>query len=102
MITMPAVRPGALVAPVTPTRPDAPATAGNSNSFSSTLTKAMQEVNDLQNASQNQQRAFILGQTNDIHSVMIATQKASVALELTTQVRNKVLEAYQEVMKMTM
>jgi flagellar hook-basal body complex protein FliE len=64
--------------------------------------QSMQDVNNLQIAAQDQQRAFVLGQTNDIHSIMIASQKATVALELTTQVRNKVLEAYQEVMRMTM
>jgi len=102
MVPVTAVRPGAVSSPIAPDRPDSPSTGTNSNSFSSTLVKAMQDVNDLQNTAQDQSRAFVLGQTNDIHSVMIASQKATVALELTTQVRNKVLEAYQEVMRMTM
>lgn len=97
-----AVSPGALVAPVTPTRPDAPAPSASTNSFATTLTNAANEVNQLQIASQDQTRDFVLGKTNDIHSVMIASQKASVALELTTQVRDKVLEAYQAVMQMAM
>jgi flagellar hook-basal body complex protein FliE len=71
-------------------------------SFSSMLTNAAQQVNTLQNNAASQARSFVLGQTNDIHSVMIASQKATVALELTTQVRNKVLDAYQEVMRMSM
>ncbi|MDR3710578.1 MAG: flagellar hook-basal body complex protein FliE [Capsulimonadaceae bacterium] len=71
-------------------------------SFSKALADAAEQVNSLQNDAANQAQLFAAGQTNDIHSVMIASQKATVALELTTQVRNKVLEAYQEVMRMSM
>ena len=80
--------------------------AGASNpggmSFGKALESAAEQVNSLQNDAASQAQFFVAGQTNDIHSVMIASQKATVALELTTQVRNKVLEAYQEVMRMTM
>ena len=101
MLPISAVQPSAMMSPIAPTRPDNPA-AGSANSFSSTLMKAANEVNDLQNSAAAQAKAFVIGQTNDIHSVMIAGQKATVALELTTQVRNKVLEAYQNVMQMAM
>lgn len=74
----------------------------NSPSFSEALQKAAEQVNTLQNDAANQAQLFALGQTNDIHSVMIAAQKATVALELTTQVRNRVLESYSEVMRMSM
>ena len=101
MLSVSAVQPSAMMSSIEPTRPDNPS-SGSANSFSSTLMKAAQEVNNLQNAAADQSRSFVLGQTNDIHSVMIASQKATVALELTTQVRNKVLEAYQSVMQMAM
>jgi len=44
--------------------------------------------------------AFIIGEA-DVNEVMIAASKASLSLELTSQVRNKVIEAYQEIMRMS-
>jgi flagellar hook-basal body complex protein FliE len=76
-------------------------TAG-SPSFSSVLGQAFQQVNQLQNSAASQAESFALGRSNDIHSTVIAAQKATVALELATQIRNKVLDAYQEVMKTSM
>ena len=102
MLSISAVQPSAMMSPAAPTRPDNPSSGAGADSFSSTLMKAAQDVNNLQIAAADQSKAFVLGQTNDIHSVMIAAQKATVALELTTQVRNKVLEAYQSVMQMQM
>jgi flagellar hook-basal body complex protein FliE len=75
---------------------------GPASSFSSVLNQAFDQVNDLQNNAASQARSLALGQTKDIHSVLIATQKADVALELTTQVRNQIVSAYQEVMRMSM
>ncbi len=76
--------------------------AANGTSFVSELGKALQSVNSAQNNAAGLATAFALHQTNDIHNVMIAAQQASLALQLTTQVRNKVVEAYQEVMRMSM
>ena len=45
---------------------------------------------------------LITGEVEDLHQVMIAAQKASITLDLTIQVRNKVVEAYQEIMRMQM
>jgi flagellar hook-basal body complex protein FliE len=72
------------------------------SSFSSMLGQAFQQVNQLQNSAASQVESFALGRSNDVHSTIIAGQKATIALELATQVRNKVLDAYQEVMKTTM
>jgi flagellar hook-basal body complex protein FliE len=74
----------------------------SSASFSSVLTNALQQVNSLQNDASDQAQAFALGQTSDIHSVMIAAQKATVALDMATEVRSKVLEAYQQIMQIQM
>lgn len=71
-------------------------------SFSNVLAGALGEVNSLQNDAAAQEEAFALGQTTDIHSVMIAAQKASVSLDLATEVRSKLLDAYQQVMQMQM
>ncbi len=45
-------------------------------------------------------RAFALGQAPSVHDTMIAMEKADLSLRLTTKVRNKVVEAYQEIMRM--
>jgi flagellar hook-basal body complex protein FliE len=42
----------------------------------------------------------MLDKTNDVHDAMIALQRAEMALELTVQVRNKLVAAYQDVMRM--
>lgn len=40
------------------------------------------------------------GQADNLHEVMIAVERASIALELTIAIRNKLVEAYQEIMRM--
>jgi flagellar hook-basal body complex protein FliE len=40
------------------------------------------------------------GEVRDIHQVMIAVEQVNIALQLTMQVRNKVIESYQEIMRM--
>ena len=70
-------------------------------SFKQTLNNALNEVNDLQlNANQSVKR-FLNGEIKDVHQVMVAAEKASVGLELTIEVRNKIIEAYREVMRMS-
>ena len=71
-------------------------------SFGETLQNALAHVNDLQNKSGELTLAYATGQTSDVHSVMIAGEQASIALQMTAQIRNKVVEAYQEIMKMPM
>lgn len=70
--------------------------------FSQSLENAFGKVNDLQVNADNLQKSFALGKTSDVHGVMIATEQATIALELTTQVRNKIIDAYQQVMQITM
>lgn len=60
----------------------------------------IKEVNDAQQEARSKQTALMTGQPVEIHDVMIAMEKASVAMQLTMQVRNKVLEAYQEISRM--
>ncbi len=71
-------------------------------SFADTLSTAFNNVNKLQNSATDAATSFALGQVNDIHSVMIAQQKATVALDLTTEIRNNVVNAYQDVMRISM
>lgn len=71
-------------------------------SFASTLQNAFDNVNGLQNQAAQAATSFATGQVNDVHSVMIAAQKATIALDMTTQVRNQIVSAYQQVMQMQM
>ena len=68
--------------------------------FDDVLKNALKEVNEAQNVSDQKTHQLVTGEVQDIHEVMIASQKASLSLQMTMQVRNKVVEAYQEVMRM--
>lgn len=75
---------------------------GNTNpsSFADLLSGAINNVNTLQKEADAQKTAFAAGKTDNIQDVMIAMEKADIAFQMTLQVRNKVLEAYQEIMRM--
>lgn len=68
--------------------------------FAQTLMDVMKEVSALQQDSRSAQEAVITGQNVEFHDVMIAMERASLAMNLTLAVRNKVLEAYQEIARM--
>ncbi len=69
-------------------------------SFADTLKSAVNDVNDLQKVSDFKMQQLATGENTNIPEVMIAADKADIALRLMVQVRNKIIEAYQEVMKM--
>ncbi len=71
-------------------------------SFGQFLSEALDNVNKLQNDAKQASVNLAAGKVDDISQVVVATEKASIALQLTMQVRNKVVEAYQEVMRMQM
>lgn len=69
--------------------------------FASFLNDAIQSVNNQQIQSDVLTQKLINGQDVDLHEVMIASQKASITLNATMEVRNKVIDAYQEIMRMS-
>lgn len=69
-------------------------------SFADFLNNAIKDVNKLQLESERLNEAFAMGRTDNVHQVMIAAEKAEIALQFTMQVRNKILDAYQEIMRM--
>ncbi|MDB5986157.1 MAG: hypothetical protein JWR16_1210 [Nevskia sp.] len=70
------------------------------SNFSDRLDKAIEDVNaDVVNADK-QVQALILGQNTSLHGVMIALSNAHVSLDLMIQVRNRLVDAYQDVMRM--
>jgi len=69
--------------------------------FSKILQSALNKVNDIQQNSENLKVAYERGDSGiDITQVMIASQKASLAFEAIQQVRNKLIEAYRDIMAM--
>lgn len=78
------------------TSPEAPKGA----SFSEKLWQALEEVNNLQKAADQAILDVVLGKEENLHRAIIALEEANLALGLTVQVRNKVIEAYQEIMRM--
>jgi flagellar hook-basal body complex protein FliE len=69
-------------------------------SFQEFFADAVKKTQQLQNAAEDKQRQLLVGETDNLHDVMIAMEKASLSFQLTLAVRNKVIEAYQEVMRM--
>jgi flagellar hook-basal body complex protein FliE len=70
------------------------------NSFIDTLKEKLDAVNDKQLEAENITEQFIKGEEADIHEVMLATEEAKMSLELAVQIRNKIVEAYQEINRM--
>jgi flagellar hook-basal body complex protein FliE len=80
--------------------PAAPGASEGSKTFADTLKDAVNSVNQVQKESDVKMQELATGKTHNIHDVMLTAEKADISLRLLTQVRNKIIEAYQEVMKM--
>lgn len=74
--------------------------AGQSGEFQNVLSSAINSIQGLQTNAADSVQKFLTGQNEELHTTVLATQKAELAFELGLQVRNKVVDAYQEVMKM--
>ncbi|AKP46861.1 MULTISPECIES: flagellar hook-basal body complex protein FliE [Bacillus] len=70
------------------------------SSFRDILKNSINSLNDSQLQADQLSQKLALGDDVDLHEVMIASQKAQVALNLAVEVRNKAVEAYQEIMRM--
>ena len=70
--------------------------------FKSVLADAVNRVEQFQQNSQASIDKFLSGEDEDVHTVALATQQTEIAFDLFMQVRNKVISAYQEVMRMQM
>jgi flagellar hook-basal body complex protein FliE len=82
--------------PVTPLTSSSKTDGG----FGSILTDAMQKVGEMNNDATKSVENFLSGEGDDLHKTIMATQRADLGMELFLQVRNKVVSAYQEVMRM--
>lgn len=79
-----------------------PAKGEGAGSFGQSLMNAIGEVNTAQMRSGELTTRFAAGENVDVHEVMIASQEAGVMLSLATQVRNKMVDGFQEIMRTNM
>jgi len=98
-----------VIAPISPSiaLPAVPAittsvASSSGQDFQSLLSSSISAVEQKQTEAQTSVNKFLTGETEDLHSAAIAGQRAELSLELFLQVRNKVVQAYQEVMRMQM
>ena len=75
-------------------------TGESGKSFTNYLTDAIHRVNELENASNDYSTKLASGELENIHEAMIASQKAEISLLFMIETRNKVLDAYREIMRM--
>jgi flagellar hook-basal body complex protein FliE len=71
--------------------------ASNDSEFMNTLSNAMDQVGQLQSEADGKVAQLLTGNGQDVHSAMIAVEKASLAFQMMVQVRNKIVQAYQQV-----
>jgi len=75
-------------------------TTPNQGSFATLLGRLVTEVGDTQHTAQTAARELMSGENVPLHQVMIAGEEANIAFQLMVEVRNKLLESYQELMRM--
>ena len=92
------------IAPLGPAaRPTGAAAPGAGEaSFGDMLKQALQDVSEAQAQSEGEARNLMTGQGADMHSAILAVQKADVSFQMMMAVRSKLIDAYREVMRMPM
>lgn len=85
---------------IEPQKPDS-TKAGEGTSFGSVLKDAITDINKLQNDADKAIATVQLEDASSVHDAMIALEKAGISFQVMMQVRNKILDAYQEVMRMS-
>ncbi len=70
------------------------------NSFGSYLKEALDKVNELQIDAENYKKLLSTGEIDNLHDVTIAAEKANIGLQFILGMRNKIVEAYREIMRM--
>ena len=79
--------------------PQSPKTSP-AKSFKDTLSEAVGEVQRLQNEADSTVKKLVSGEIKDITDAMVAVEKADIAFQSMTAVRNKIVAAYEEIMRM--
>ena len=100
------VAPGTDGLPVAPLRVDLPgdgadgSSGAGRSSFGDLIGDLVQSVDARGKAAETEARHLMLGESDNLHRTMIAMQEAGVAFTLLVEVRNKLVESYQELMRM--
>lgn len=89
-------------ATIPPIQPAASPKSAPGSGFQSVLADAVGRVDQFQQNSAASIDKFLSGEDEEVHKVALATQQAELTFDLFLQVRNKVISAYQEVMRMQM
>jgi flagellar hook-basal body complex protein FliE len=74
----------------------------SSTGFGEILKDAISTANELQKQSDQEIQKLMTGESQDLHTTVIAMQKADLSFQMMMQVRNKIVQAYQEIMRMQM
>ena len=74
--------------------------SGNKSDFAEVLREGMRQIDQLQGDAEAKTEQLLKGDGQDVHSAMIAVQKAELSFQLMMQVRNKIVQAYQDVSRM--
>ena len=69
--------------------------------FGALLKDAISTVNNLQQQSDLEIRKIMTGESEELHTAVVAMERADVSFQMMMQVRNKIVQAYQEVMRMS-
>jgi len=80
--------------------PLASSRATQKSQFMETLESAIDQVQELQGQADSKIEALLGGNGTDVHSAMIAVEKADLSFQLMMQVRNKIVQAYQEISRL--
>ena len=72
----------------------------NDSSFENILSKSLKEVNSAQINANNAVKDLVAGKTENIHETMIQMQKASISFQMMMEVRNQLVDAYKDIIKM--
>lgn len=74
--------------------------SGSTTSFGDMLKNSLQKVNEYQSQADQAIQELVAGRTKNVHETMLAVERADLSLKLMMQIRNKVIDAYREIMKM--
>ena len=88
------------IAPILDVAPGGSAGTSGALGFMDSLKSAIGKVNDTQLEAGRAVGALMTGETQDLHTTLIAVQKADLSFQMMMQVRNKIVQAYQEIMRM--
>ncbi len=87
---------------ISPTILPSPPSGGTPGAFQNILDGAIGRVEQMRTTANQSVERFLAGEDEELHNTVLATQRAELSFELFLQMRNKVVQAYQEIMRMQM